>query len=125
MVSNYGKASDMQMVAIYPKEGTFWADHPVGLVQQPWVTPEKKEAANAYIDYLLAEPQQRRAMEFGFRPALTSIPVGEPIAPSHGVDAHRPKTVLDMPSYDVAQKVLDLGKEQEARGNRPGAGYVR
>src|SRR5258708_3632627 len=46
------------VVAIYPKEGTFWSDHPVGVVDRPWVTPEKREAAKIYIDYLLARPHQ-------------------------------------------------------------------
>src|SRR5262249_50596565 len=28
----------LPVVAIYPKEGTFWSDHPAGIVQRPWVT---------------------------------------------------------------------------------------
>ena len=30
------------LVSFYPKEGTFWSDHPVGIVQRPWVTDEQK-----------------------------------------------------------------------------------
>ena len=46
------------VVAVYPKEGTFWSDHPVGIVDREWVTAEHREAAKLYIDYLLARPQQ-------------------------------------------------------------------
>ena len=34
---------------VYPKEGTFWSDHPVGIVDREWVTPERREAAEIYI----------------------------------------------------------------------------
>src|SRR5262245_57476098 len=74
------------VVAIYPKEGTFWSDHPVGIVQREWVTPEIKEAADAYIEYLLARPQQERAMSYGFRPGDPSIPLGAPLDAAHGID---------------------------------------
>ncbi|MGB7847071.1 MAG: substrate-binding domain-containing protein, partial [Candidatus Acidiferrum sp.] len=40
------------VVAIYPKEGTFWSDHPVGVVEREWVTPEHREAAKIYVQYL-------------------------------------------------------------------------
>jgi ABC-type Fe3+ transport system substrate-binding protein len=57
------------VVAIYPKEGTFWSDHPVGIVDREWVSPEHREAAKIYIQYLLARPQQEKAIQYGFRPA--------------------------------------------------------
>jgi hypothetical protein len=59
------------VVAIYPKEGTFWSDHPIGVVEREWVTPEHREAAKVYIDYLLARPQQERALQLALlTPAL-------------------------------------------------------
>ncbi len=57
------------IVAIYPKEGTFWSDHPIGVVEREWVTDEHREASEKYIEYLLATEQQGRAMTYGFRPA--------------------------------------------------------
>jgi Ca-activated chloride channel family protein len=67
------------VVAIYPKEGTFWSDHPVGIVNREWVTAEHREAAQMYIDYLLEPTQQQAAMQFGFRPADLTVAVGAPI----------------------------------------------
>jgi Ca-activated chloride channel family protein len=37
------------VVAIYQKEGTFWSDHPAGVVERDWVTPEHREAAKIHI----------------------------------------------------------------------------
>lgn len=28
------------LVAIYPREGTFWSDHPAAVVRRPWTTPQ-------------------------------------------------------------------------------------
>ena len=105
------------IVAIYPKEGTFWSDHPVGIVQRDWVTPELKEGADAYVDYLLARPQQERAMAFGFRPGDPAIPLGAPIDAEHGVNPKEPQTTLEVPEPDVMNAVLDTweGVKKNAR----------
>jgi Ca-activated chloride channel family protein len=94
------------IVAVYPKEGTFWSDHPVGVVERDWVTPEKKEAAEAYIEFLLARPQQERAMAFGFRPGDPSIALAAPLDRAHGVDPKEPQTTLEVPEPDVMNAVL-------------------
>ena len=35
------------VVAVYPREGTFWSDHPYAILDLPGVTPEVREAAEA------------------------------------------------------------------------------
>ena len=84
----------LPMVAIYPKEGTFWSDHPVGIVEREWVTPDRRDAARQYIDYLLAPARQQQALAFGFRPAATDVALGAPIDRAHGVDPAQPRTTL-------------------------------
>ncbi len=86
------------IVAIYPKEGTFWSDHPVGVVERDWVTPEHREAAKIYIQYLLARPQPVKAMQYGFRPALVDLPLAAPLDAAHGMNPQEPKTTLEVPS---------------------------
>src|SRR5260221_705192 len=105
------------VVAIYPKEGTFWSDHPVGIVERPWVTPEKREAAKIYIDYLLARPQQTKAIPWGFRPAAVDVPVSAPIDAAHGVDPKEPQTTLEVPQPDVMHAVLALWHAQKKHAN--------
>jgi Ca-activated chloride channel family protein len=98
------------VVAIYPKEGTFWSDHPVAIVNREWVKPEHREAAETYIQFLLAPAQQEKALKFGFRPALVEIPISAPIDPAHGVDPQQPKTVLEVPTTPVIAAIRELWK---------------
>ena len=72
------------VVAIYPKEGTFWSDHPAGIVEREWVTPEHREAAQKYIDFLMAKPQQEKAHEV-WLPARPGKLAGD------GPDRRRPR----------------------------------
>ncbi len=95
------------IVAIYPKEGTFWSEHPVGIINRPWVTPEHKDAAKTYIAYLLEREQQQAAMAFGFRPSDVSISLGEPFTIANGVNPAEPKTTLQTPSADVINSVIE------------------
>jgi ABC-type glycerol-3-phosphate transport system substrate-binding protein len=60
---------------VYYPATTIWSDHPIALLQGAWVTPDQKTAARQFIAYLRSKPAQQRALEFGFRPADTSIPI--------------------------------------------------
>lgn len=60
---------------VYYPSTTIWSDHPIALLQGAWVTGEQKAAARQFIAYLRSKPAQQRALEFGFRPADTSIPI--------------------------------------------------
>ena len=99
------------VVAIYPKEGTFWSDHPVGIVDREWVSPEHREAAQAYVRFLLEPAQQSRAIPHGFRPASVDVPLGPPIDAAHGVDPREPQTTLEVPSPWVIDSTLQLWRE--------------
>ncbi len=106
-----GESSQLEVVSIYPNEGTFWSNHPYVILNAPWVTAEQKEAAKLFEDFLLATPQQTKAMEAGFRPSDPSIPLTSPLDAAHGVDSSQPKTVLEIPSADVLDKVDDLWRD--------------
>jgi Ca-activated chloride channel homolog len=105
------------VVAIYPKEGTFWSDHPVGIVERPWVTPEKREAAKQYIAYLLASPQQAKALPYGFRPASTEVAIAAPIDLEHGVNPNEPQTTLEVPSAQVMHEIVSLWRQNKKHAN--------
>ncbi len=103
------------VVAIYPKEGTFWSDHPAGIVDRPWVTPEKREAAKLYLAHLLARPQQETALKFGFRPALPEIPLASPLDSAHGVDPLEPQTTLEVPDPEIMEATIRLWHANKKR----------
>lgn len=105
------------IVAIYPKEGTFWSDHPVGIVEREWVTKEHRQAANVYINYLLARPQQQKAMAYGFRPADYNIPLTSPIDEEHGINPKEPVAQLEVPSASIIQEILTLWNERKKHSN--------
>ncbi|MEZ5992283.1 MAG: VWA domain-containing protein [Planctomycetota bacterium] len=107
----------MDVVALYPKEGTFWSDHPCGLVNAAWNDEEHKEAAQNFIDYLLEKPQQERAMQFGFRPSDVKVPLAAPIDEAHGVNPKEPKTTLEVPGADVMNDILKLWSKKKKHSN--------
>src|SRR5579872_4142511 len=113
VIESYGQNLQFPVVAIYPKEGTFWSDHPIGIVNRDWVTPAHKEAAQIYMKYLLARPQQERAMTYGFRPGAVDVPLAAPIDAAHGVDPKEPKTTLEVPSADVINAALEMWKQDK------------
>lgn len=105
----------LDVVAVYPREGTFWSDHPFVIPNAPWITDELRDAATQYRDFLLQRPQQERALEFGFRPADPKVAVGEPLTAARGVDAGQPQTLLDVPSAEVIEAVRQVWNQNKKR----------
>ncbi len=108
-----GLNQQQPVVAIYPKEGTFWSNHPYVIVNAPWVTDEQREAAGLFEDFLLDREQQLKAIELGFRPADPSIPLSSPLDAQHGVDIGQPQTVLEVPSAEVVAGTLEMWKKNK------------
>ncbi len=105
------------VVAVYPKEGTFWSDHPAGIVDRDWVTPEHRDAARKYLDFLLAREQQEKAMALGFRPALAELALTAPLDAAHGVNPKEPQTTLEVPSVETMDAITRLWQQQKKRSN--------
>ena len=105
---NQGKTSykpPEPLVALYPKEGTFWHEHPFGIVNADWVTAEQQAAARTFTDYIRGEEVQRKILEAGFRPVNPAVPLGYPIVPELGVDPDQPQNILNVPSPEVIAAV--------------------
>lgn len=106
--ANQSQSLSMPVVAIYPKEGTFWSDHPAGIVNRDWVDEEHKTAAQQYIDYLLEEKQQVAATQYGFRSADIKIKKSDVFTERYGVDWNQPKALLEVPSVPVIEDIRKL-----------------
>jgi Ca-activated chloride channel family protein len=105
---NQGKTSykpPEKLVALYPKEGTFWHEHPFGIPNADWVTEEQRAAAKVFTEYVRGEAVQQRVLESGFRPVNPAVPVGYPIVADLGVDPDQPATVLTVPDPEVIAAV--------------------
>jgi Ca-activated chloride channel homolog len=105
------------LVAMYPKEGTFWSEHPIGIVKRNWVTAKHYEAAQMYIDYLLDKPQQEKALQYGFRPANISVPLSSPLDAAHGINPLAPFATLEMPNVRVIQASLKLWHQNKKQSS--------
>ncbi len=95
------------LVAVYPSEGTLWSDNPFYILETDWVSQDHKDAAKLFEEFVVDRDQsQKRALEFGFRPADPNVAVGPPIDAANGLDPKQPQTVLPVPSGDVLLDVL-------------------
>lgn len=105
----------MPVVAIYPEEGTFLSDHPFAVLQGSWMTEAKRTAALAFRDFLLSPVQQRKALQYGFRPANLSVPITSPIDSAHGVDPAQPHATLQVPGTDVVNAIKNSWNQQRRK----------
>ena len=60
---------------IYYPPVTIWSDHPVAVLDAPWVTPAQRAAAERLVAFLRSRPVQATALRFGFRPADPAVPI--------------------------------------------------
>jgi Ca-activated chloride channel family protein len=100
------------LVAIYPKEGTLFSDNPFIILDADWVSASQKEGARRFGDYIQRPENQKRVLDFGFRPGNPSVAIGKPIVAANQVDASQPKTTLEVPAPEVMIGVLDRWAQQ-------------
>jgi Ca-activated chloride channel family protein len=102
--ANLGKHAlpKVPLVAIYPKEGTLAADHPYAILTAPWVTAEKRRAAEKFLQYLEDGPAQARFLAAGFRNQSGPGPV---IIPANGMRPDLPGAYLRLPPASVIQAI--------------------
>jgi Ca-activated chloride channel family protein len=109
VIESYAARTEMPLVAIYPREGTFWADHPYAvLAAAPWMTPALREGAAAFLAHLKGRPAQERALALGFRPADPAVAISAPVDAAHGVDPKQPQTLLEVPDAATLDQLLAL-----------------
>jgi Ca-activated chloride channel family protein len=96
------------VVAVYPKDGTLWADHPYAILDLPNTTPGLRDGAEQFRRFLLSPERQRIALRrFGFRPADPQAHLGPPLDPAHGVDPAEPRSVLANPPPYVTRQIFE------------------
>lgn len=105
---------------LYPP-ATTWSDHPFTVLEAPWNTPEQQEAARMFRDFLLAEPAQQLARQYGFRPANANVPLNAavpdnpfPMAAAAGVQQDTPGGVAP-PSPEVLDTLAQFWGRQVRR----------
>lgn len=100
------------LVAIYPTEGTLYSDNPFFILDADWVSPQQRQAAEAFQSFVQQPENQERVLEYGFRPGNPEVAVGEPVSAANGVDPNQPATLLEVPSGQVMVDLLDAWATQ-------------
>jgi Ca-activated chloride channel family protein len=100
------------LVAIYPEEGTLFSDNPFIVLDADWVTEEQRTAAGLFEQFVQRPENQRRVLEFGFRPGNPQVEIAEPITAANGVDPQQPQTTLPVPEPPVLVELLERWDEQ-------------
>jgi Ca-activated chloride channel family protein len=105
-----------QLVVDYP-EPNMWNEHPYYILDVPWSDARQREAAGAFLKFLMSEPIQRRALEHGFRPGNTSVSVRNPDSPlvrhaNRGLQIELPR-MGDPPTNEVVRELLAASRRVE------------
>jgi Ca-activated chloride channel family protein len=114
---NRDRAGQPELVAIYPKEGTFFSDNPFFVLDGPWVSPPQRAGAQAFQRFLAARITPEVAAKSGFRPADLQEKPAPPITPENGVDPTQPKQTLSLPSPPVLAKIRTAWREDRKPAN--------
>jgi Ca-activated chloride channel homolog len=114
---NEDRAGQPELVAIYPKEGTFFSDNPFFVLGGQWVSPAQRAAAEAFQEYLAEQITSEVAAESGFRPADLDEQPAPPITSENGADPSQPTQILSLPSPPVLAKIRGAWREDRKPAN--------
>jgi Ca-activated chloride channel family protein len=94
-----------RLVAIYPKEGTFFREHPFIVLDAPWVAPEQKRAARELGRYLADKITPQLAAKYDYRPADPRADLPEERWRELGNDVSLQTGRLEVPSPPVLNAI--------------------
>ncbi len=120
LVVNYNRDANAsgspELVAVYPAEGTLWADHPLALLESSGLTNNQRATFRAFRDFVQSPEAQQVVLQAGFRPADLSLSLdGSVVSPANGADPSQPQTTLQVPGpavVDVVQNVWQFTKRK-------------
>jgi Ca-activated chloride channel family protein len=114
---NGNRAGQPKLVAIYPREGTFYSDSPFIVLDAEWVTEQHKQAAEKLRAFLAERLTPEVAARGGFRPADLKVKPVAPITVANGVDPAQPKRVLGFPEPRVLAAAKRAWREDRKPAN--------
>ena len=98
-----------ELTVTYPKRN-MWNENPYYVLDVPWSNKEHRRAAREFLEFLMSERIQRRALDSGFRPGNPSVPIRFPESPfvryqQQGLRIDVP-SVCEPPTADVLTNLL-------------------
>ncbi|MFW9942626.1 MAG: substrate-binding domain-containing protein [Candidatus Thorarchaeota archaeon] len=100
-----------KVIAIYPEEGTLYSDHPFCILDASWIDDDQRMVANAFLEFLQKPETVESALEYGFRPINSSIPLDPKVFnyESNGIAFNLNVPELKTPKDgEVLLKITDL-----------------
>jgi eukaryotic-like serine/threonine-protein kinase len=117
-IEHLGAAKDRwgELHVDYP-EPNIWNEHPFYILDVPWSDSRKRAAAAEFLKFLMSEPIQKRALQYGFRPGNPLVSVRFPESPlvrhaNHGVRIDLPR-MCEPANDEVLQELLALSRRIE------------
>jgi len=106
-----------QLRVVYP-EYNAWNDNPYYIIDAPWSSKEQKQAAQAFLNFLLSEPIQKQSLVHGFRPANPNVPVKFADSPfvkyaDYGIKVDLAK-ICEAPRGEVVNNLLQSWQRSQA-----------
>lgn len=92
-----------KLMALYPREGSYWQDYQLCRSEADWVSPAQS-AALRFLYKIISEPKiQDEALRLGFRPASGDAVETPPLTAKHGVALNLPNNSF----WPVSGSVVD------------------
>jgi len=120
IVINANQQPGVDLVAVYPNEGSLWQDHPLALLETNTLSDVNRESFRAFANYLASPDAQQLILSKGYRPADLDIKIdgaNSPINTANGADPTKPQTSLQVPSAAVLDVVRESWLANKRRTN--------
>jgi len=120
IVINANQKPGVDLVAIYPNEGSLWQDHPLALLEASGLSDLNRETFSAFATYITSPEAQQAILAKGYRPADLNIKLdgaNSPINADSGADPTQPQTSLQVPAATVLDVVRESWLANKRRTN--------
>lgn len=88
------------------------------LANAPWVSPQKKAAAQKFIEYLRSPETQKIATELGLRPGTPGVPLSAKFSIENGVNPQAKYNSLRPPKPEVVEAMLKSWQENVKKASQ-------
>ena len=114
---NRRRCSSTKLVALYPSDGSFFSDSPFIVLNAPWVSPAKRQAAGALQKFLAGAVTADVAGRYGFRPGDEARKPTGLVSAAYGADPAQPRRELALPEQSVLNQVLTTWRRDRKPAN--------
>jgi Ca-activated chloride channel homolog len=114
---NQQAGGGQKLVAVYPKEGSFYSDDPLITLHGSWVSSAQSQGASLFASYLSSHVTPELAGKYGFRPADQSVKPSGLVSLAYGANPAEPKVVLGLPEPKVLGEIKRLWHQDRRPAN--------